>query len=78
MMECVDAFQEFLERKCEGGDGSAEVDMFSNLANVTAVSQSTPLPLLRLSSHSAAFLHILPGRPHSYRLRRVLESDEDE
>ncbi|KAH7346321.1 cytochrome P450 [Rhexocercosporidium sp. MPI-PUGE-AT-0058] len=36
MMECVDAFQEFLEQKCEEGHGSAEVDMFSNLANVTA------------------------------------------
>ncbi|KAH6714088.1 cytochrome P450 [Leptodontidium sp. MPI-SDFR-AT-0119] len=36
MMECVDAFQEFLEQKCEEGHGSAEIDMFSNLANVTA------------------------------------------
>ncbi|KAK0120157.1 hypothetical protein ONS95_011563 [Cadophora gregata] len=36
MMECVDVFQQFLEQKCEEGNGFAEVDMFNNLANVTA------------------------------------------
>ncbi|KAH7410702.1 cytochrome P450 [Cadophora sp. MPI-SDFR-AT-0126] len=36
MMECVDVFQQFLEQKCKEGNGSVEVDMFSNLANVTA------------------------------------------
>lgn len=50
MMECVDAFQEFLEQKCEEGHGSAEIDMFSNLANVTAVGRTTLLLLSRLSS----------------------------
>ncbi|KAL2069494.1 hypothetical protein VTL71DRAFT_14173 [Oculimacula yallundae] len=36
MMDCVDAFQQFLEGKCEQGGGTAQVDMFSNLANATA------------------------------------------
>ncbi|KAG4420054.1 hypothetical protein IFR04_006813 [Cadophora malorum] len=36
MLECIDVFQQFLEKKCEEANGYAEVDMFSNLANATA------------------------------------------
>lgn len=44
MMECIGVYQNFLEASCTEADGSTAVDVFSTLANVTAVrALSAPL-----------------------------------
>tara|TARA_R110002060_G_scaffold3112_4_gene4897 strand:+ start:11 stop:265 length:255 start_codon:yes stop_codon:yes gene_type:complete len=58
MMECIDVFQQFLEKKCEEANGYAEVDMFSNLANATAVSQCQVTLLNPALSHSMSELSL--------------------